>query len=96
MHTKSIVNGLSDHHSIVMTMLKTQLSKIEPTEIKYRYFKDFDEIAYCMDLGHALEKIDFDQDPNDFTTFSELVTQVTQVSKIEKEQSEKRRVPIAA
>tara|TARA_B110001454_G_C12716814_1_gene432912 strand:- start:83 stop:3097 length:3015 start_codon:yes stop_codon:yes gene_type:complete len=77
MHTKSIVNGLSDHHSIVMTMLKTQLSKIEPTEIKYRSFKDFDEIAYCRDLGHALEKIDFDQDPNDFTTFSELVTQVT-------------------
>ena len=79
MHTKSIMNGLSDHHSIIMTMLKAKMSKLAPTKIQYRSFKDFDENAFCRDLGEALEAMDSDQDPDydDFSTFSEIVTDIT-------------------
>ena len=68
-HTKSVVNGLSDCHSLVMTMLKAQISKLAPIHISYRNFKDFDEHAFNSDLGHAISQIDFDQDSNDTKLF---------------------------
>ena len=69
MHTKSIMNGLSDFHSLIMTMFKAQVSKLEPIHIRYRNFKDFDEIAFKLELDHSLKEIDFDQDSNDFSKF---------------------------
>ena len=32
MHSKSIQNGLSDHHSLICTMLKTKVKKVKPKE----------------------------------------------------------------
>jgi len=69
MHTKSIVNGLSDFHSLIMTMLKAQVSKLDPVQINYRNFKDFDEIAFKLELSQSLNAIDFDQDTNDYNKF---------------------------
>ena len=69
MHTKSIVNGLSDFHSLIMTMFKAQMSKLEPIHIKYRNLKDFDEQAFKLELDHSLKQINFDQDSNDFNKF---------------------------
>ena len=73
MHTKSVVNGLSDWHSLIMTMSKTQISKLAPTKIQFRYFKNFDEKAFNTELGQNLDKIDFAQDSNDFAVFIDTV-----------------------
>ena len=35
----AIETGLSDHHKMVLTVLKTYIKKIEPTIIKYREYK---------------------------------------------------------
>ena len=66
MHTKSIVNGLSDFHSLIMTMFKAHVSKLEPIQINYRNFKDFDDIAFQLELTQSLNEIDIDLDSNDF------------------------------
>ena len=69
MHTKSVVNGLSDHHSLIMTMFKAQISRLNPIHIKYRNFKDFDDVAFNLELDQNLKQIDFDQDSNDYDKF---------------------------
>jgi len=69
MHTKSIVNGLSDFHSLIMTMFKAHVSKLEPIQINYRNFKDFDDIAFQLELSQSLNEIDFELDSNDFDKF---------------------------
>ena len=78
MHTKSVVNGLSDYHSLVMTMSKTHVSKLKPIQIKYRNFKDFDENAFKLELSQHLSQIDFDLDTNDYNTFLDVFQSVTE------------------
>ena len=78
MHTKSVVNGLSDHHSLIMTMFRAQISKLDPINIKYRNFKDFDEKAFNLELDHSLKQIDFDQDSNDFSKFLSLFESISE------------------
>ena len=78
MHTKSVVNGLSDYHSLVMTMSKAQISKLDPIHIKYRNFKDFDEEAFKLELDHGLKQINFDQDSNDFGKFLAVFERITE------------------
>jgi len=69
MHTKSVVNGLSDHHSLIMPLFKAQISRLNPIHIIYKNFKDFDDEAFNLELDHSLKQIDFDQDSNDYNKF---------------------------
>ena len=42
----AIETGLSDHHKLIATVLKTHLNKLKPTIIKYRKFKTMDEFNF--------------------------------------------------
>ena len=77
MHTKSIVNGLSDWHSIIMTLFKKQVSRLAPIEIKYRSFKNFDEELFLSELNEQISNIDFNIDSNDFETFLQTFEKVS-------------------
>jgi len=70
MHSKSIQNGLSDHHSIICSMLKTTIKKIKPTQIKYRCMKHFDEGRFFTELENKIGKINFNRPKNDFSKFA--------------------------
>ena len=78
MYTKSVINGLSDCHSLIMTMFKAQMSKLDPIHIKYRNFKDFDEQAFNSELDHSLNQVNFDQDSNDFTKFLDIFEHIAE------------------
>ena len=76
-NSKSVVNGLSDHHSLVCTMLKTTITKLKPVKVNYRSFKNFDESKFIKDLETKINKIDFSKPKNDFTKFFKEFEQVT-------------------
>ena len=78
MHTKSVVNGLSDHHSLVMTMFRAQIARLKPIIIKYRDYRHFDNEAFNFDLDEGLKEIDFDQESNDYHTFLSIFQSTTE------------------
>ena len=43
-NTGTLETGLSDHHSLVYSMLKTTFQKLPPQKISYRKWKNFDNI----------------------------------------------------
>ena len=69
MHTKSIVNCLSDWHSIIFTMFKKHISRIAPIEINYRSFTKFNEQSFLSELEQNLNRVDFTDESNDFSDF---------------------------
>ena len=77
MHSKSVINGLSDWHSIVMTMFWKTVTKLPPIEIKYRSFKNFNEVSFKADLKQRIDSIDFSLEP-DFEHFSQIFDNVTE------------------
>ena len=50
MNTGTIKTGLSDHHSLIYTMLKTTYQKLPPKIIKYRNWKFFNEDLFKFKL----------------------------------------------
>ena len=42
-HTGTVDTGISDHHHLVYTMLKTTYAKLPPKKITYRAYKNFNE-----------------------------------------------------
>ena len=69
MHTKSILNGLSDWHSIIFTMLRKQIKRLTPVEISYRCYTNFNEQSFLSELDQGLSNIDFSLDTNTFPHF---------------------------
>ena len=49
--------GLSDHHKIVLTVLNTYVEKRDPTVIKYRNYKNFDENLFRYELIDSLQNM---------------------------------------
>ena len=49
----TIETGLSDHHQLVFTSLKTKISRLKAISINYRDHKKFDELAFLQDLKGA-------------------------------------------
>ena len=49
-----IETGISDHHKMIITVLKTYFKKIKHTIIKYRSFTNFDEGSFKTDLKYSL------------------------------------------
>ena len=58
-HTETVSTGLSDFHELVLTVLKTTISKSKPREIHYRNYNKFDSLKFNVDLKNAFahEKI---------------------------------------
>ena len=56
--TTTVETGLSDFHKMVVTVLETTFPKRGPTVINYRNYKNFNEIAFRIDLRGELGKIE--------------------------------------
>ena len=58
-HTETVSTDLSDFHELVLTVLKTTISKSKPREILYRNYNKFDSLKLNIDLKNAFahEKI---------------------------------------
>ena len=46
--------GMSDHHSMIYTMLKSTYTRLEPKNLRNRSYKDFYEECFLQDLQHGL------------------------------------------
>ena len=57
-YTKVISTGISDHHKMIITVLKTTFKKAKPKEIMYRCYKKFDRQAFREHLGRKLDNCD--------------------------------------
>ena len=62
----AIETGLSDHHKMVLTVLKCHFVRLQPTTIHYRDYKYFDPEAFINDIKDAnLDAIvSLSDDPN--------------------------------
>ena len=65
-HSDSVETGISHHHNLIYTMLKTTFSKAQPKLVHYRQYKTFNFESFKVSLGNALESCpvnnnDFDQ-----------------------------------
>ena len=76
MHSKSIQNGLSDHHSLICTMLKTKVKKVKPNVIRFRCMKHFNEKEFLTELKIVLSSLNFNNPKNDFSKFANKFLQV--------------------
>ena len=54
----ALETGLSDHHKMVITVLKTSFNKIKPTNISYRSYKHFDLDTFRNELNISLHACD--------------------------------------
>lgn len=54
-----VITGLSDWHGMVTTMTRTHVKKLPPKTIRYRSFKNFDEVSFLRDMQHIMENRDF-------------------------------------
>ena len=55
-HSSTFETGLSDHHHLIYSKLKTTFKKEEPKFYKYRDYKRLDVTAFHTDLQNKLEK----------------------------------------
>ena len=55
MNTGVIETGISDHHSLIYTMLKSTYQKLPPKIIKYREWKYFNRYSFKYELSKCLE-----------------------------------------
>ena len=54
--TTVVSTGLSDFHTMPVTVLKTKFQKNKPKEITYRDYKKFDENKFKLELKSSLSK----------------------------------------
>ena len=56
LHQFTIVfeTGISDHHLLIYTMLKSTYTKMEPKVLSKRCFKNFSEQSFLQDLKQGL------------------------------------------
>ena len=55
--SQTIETGLSDHHKMIITVLKSEFKKKDPTQVNYRSYKYFDENLFRHDLSSALSNL---------------------------------------
>ena len=56
-YSQTIETGLSDHHKMIITVLKSEFKKKEPIQVNCRCYKHFDEILFRHDLSYALSNL---------------------------------------
>ena len=70
-HSSTLETGLSDHHHLIYSMLKTTFKKNEPKLFKYRDYKKFDSTAFHTDLQNKL-----DEGPKVYQNFEDTFVRV--------------------
>ena len=64
MHTGTVETGLSDHHALIYTMLRSHYMKAPPRKFSYRNYKNFDRERFALDLSDRLS--------SDITSYAEF------------------------
>ena len=54
MRTNFFETGLSDHHYMIYTILKTKFEKFEPKNLIYRNFKQYDSDQFKFDIFDSM------------------------------------------
>ena len=54
MTANSFENGLSDHHHLIYTILKTKFEKLKPKKSIYRNFKQYDSDQFKLDIFNSM------------------------------------------
>ncbi len=62
----ALETGLSDHHKMVITVLKKYIKKKDPITINYRNYKNFNEEEFRNDLVRELEILEENMNYDDF------------------------------
>ena len=57
-NTTTVSTGLSDFHKLVLTVLKTSITKTKPHKIIYRDYKNFDSILFNNELEFVLDGVE--------------------------------------
>ena len=57
MKTNSFEIGLSYHHHVIYTILKTKFEKFEPKKLIYRNFKQFDSEQFILDICNSMSTV---------------------------------------
>ena len=55
-NTTTVFTGLSDFHKLVLTVLKTSITKSKPQKITHRDYKSFDSVRFNGELKCVLQK----------------------------------------
>ena len=55
-NTSAVFTGLSSFHKLVLTVLKTTVTKSKPQKIIYRDYKNFDSVRFNHELKYVLVK----------------------------------------
>ena len=58
MHTGTVETGLSDHHSLIYTFLRTQYVKLPPVKINYRKYSDFNDDLFLQEVSEVFKNSD--------------------------------------
>ena len=54
MTANSFENGLSDHHHLIYTILKTKFEKLKPKKSIYRNFKQYDSDQFKLEIFNSM------------------------------------------
>ena len=73
--TTAICTGLSDCHKLVLTVLKTTVTRSQPNETTYRDYKQFDPSKFKKDLKNVLTK----ENNDSCTKFDEHILKVLNI-----------------
>ena len=68
--TEVYETGMSDHHLMIYTMLKSTYTKAEPKILRKRSFKYFSDESFLQDLNHGLN------DDGNFSSFNNDFKQI--------------------
>ena len=52
-------SGISDHHALIFSFLKTTFTKMPPNELQYRNYKKFEVHSFLQDVEQLPEKISY-------------------------------------
>ena len=73
-NSQIIETGLSDHHKMTVTVLKTFFQKQAPITIKYRDYKSFDKPTFQTELNDKLNG--FDKNDINYNIFESIFTKL--------------------
>ena len=48
--------GVSDHHALIFSFLKTTFTKMPPNKLQYRNYKKFEVLSFLQDVEQLPEK----------------------------------------
>ena len=58
--------GVSDHHALIFSFLKTTFTKMPPNKLQYRNYKKFEVHSFLQDVQQLPEKISYMEWGKDF------------------------------